>query len=59
MGTHSRYVPPQGNEPTGRPDLDAEPVIPRPLPQQERRASRAALAVMVLALAIIVLVVLL
>ena len=59
MGIYPHRAGPQQDEPAGRPARDAEPAVPRPLPQGGNRGSRAALVVMLVALAIIVLVVLL
>ena len=59
MGPYPRHVGPQQDQIAGRPESDADPRIPPPLPRADRRQSRAALAVMLVAVAIIVLVVLL
>jgi hypothetical protein len=59
MRTNPHHVDPQQRQATGRPERDAEPMIPGPLPQADRRGSRTALAVMLVAIAIIVLVVVL
>ena len=58
MGTYPHQTGPR-DEPGDRLERDAEPVVPRPLPQRGNPGSRAALAVMLVALVIIVLVVLL
>ena len=59
MRTYPHHVDPEQRQPAGRPEPDAEPVIPGPLPQADTRGSRTALAVMLVAIAIIVLVVVL
>lgn len=58
MGTYPHRAGPEHDEPTDR-HPDAEPVVPRPLPQSGNRGARAAVVVMLVALAIIALVVLL
>lgn len=59
MGTYPHHVDPQQDHSTGQPESEADPRIPRPLSQVDKRGPRAALAVMLVALAIIVLVVVL
>ncbi len=59
MGPYPHRVDPQQEQATRRTASDAAPVIPQPLPEANRRGSRAAVAVMLAALAVIVLVVLL
>jgi hypothetical protein len=59
MGTYPHRAGPQQDDPAGRPEPDAEPVVPAPLPQGGKRGSLTALVVMLVALAIIILVVLL
>jgi hypothetical protein len=58
MGTYP-HAGPQHDEPADRHEPDAEPVVPRPLPQGGNRRAKAAVVVMLVALAIIALVVLL
>jgi len=59
MGTYPHRAGPEHDEPADRHGPDAEPVVPRPLPQSGNRGARAAVVVMLAALAIIALVVLL